>query len=247
LTGRGPGTRDIADVDAVIARCFGTDDARIVHDPVQGGDVPREFLECALAAAVLVARADGELSDDELLLIEHVFASEISDWQTYLDPRVATARFLETATVLARSALEVGPTLLNLLFEVMLSDREVHPAEVAVLLEGRRGAGRAGALRPGAHRDVPQQGRRHRRDDDQRAGGAAAPPVGPTSTRRSRPTSWAWSGVGPARSPCAGCCACSAPTAAARTWSASSIAPSGTIGSRSCRRSPPRASMSVWP
>jgi hypothetical protein len=135
LTGRGPGTRDIADVDAVIARCFGTDDARIVHDPVQGGDVPREFLECALAAAVLVARADGELSDDELLLIEHVFASEISDWQTYLDPRVATARFLETATVLARSALEVGPTLLNLLFEVMLSDREVHPAEVAVLLE----------------------------------------------------------------------------------------------------------------
>ena len=135
LTGRGPGTRELADVDAIIARCFGTNDLKVVHDPVQAGDVPREFLECALAASVLVAHADGELSDDELTLLEHVFASEISDWQAYLDPRFATTRFLETATVLARSALELGPTLLNLLFEVMLSDGEVHPGEIAVLLE----------------------------------------------------------------------------------------------------------------
>ncbi|MBK7077250.1 MAG: hypothetical protein IPH44_33660 [Myxococcales bacterium] len=77
---------ELADVDAIIARCFGTNDLKVVHDPVQAGDVPREFLECALAAAVLVAHADGELSDDELTLLEHVFASEISDWQAYSTP-----------------------------------------------------------------------------------------------------------------------------------------------------------------
>jgi hypothetical protein len=49
-------------------------------------------------------------------------------------PRLA--RFLDTATVLARSALEVAPQVfLNLLVEVMLSDREVHPSEIGRVAE----------------------------------------------------------------------------------------------------------------
>ena len=134
LTGRGPGTRELADVDAVIARCLGAG-VIAVHDAVQAGEVPREFLECALAAAVLVAQADGELSEDELVLIERMFESEIADWQAYLEPEVARARFLETATVLATSGHEFGPPLLNLLFEVLLTDGEIQPAEVGLVLE----------------------------------------------------------------------------------------------------------------
>jgi AAA domain/Protein of unknown function (DUF4011) len=134
LTGRGPGTRELTEVDEVIARCFGASDGEL-HDPVQSGDVPREFLECALAAAVMVAHADGEISEHELVLIEQIFASEIADWQAYLDPQVATARFLETATVLGPSVSEFGPALLNLLFDIMLSDREIRPAEVAMVLD----------------------------------------------------------------------------------------------------------------
>ena len=134
LTGRGPGSRELAEVDAIIARCF-SGSAQHVQDPVQPGEVPREFLECALSASVIVAHADGVLSDDELVLIERVFASEISDWQTYLELAVARGRFLETATVLAPSASEFGPPLLNLLFDVMIADREIHPAEIAMVLE----------------------------------------------------------------------------------------------------------------
>ena len=134
LTGRGPGTRELAEVDAIIARCFGAD-GTIVHDPVQAGDVPREFLECALAAAVIVGHADGELTEDERSLIERVFASEIADWQEYLDPDVAFARFSEAGSIVAASASELGPPLLQLLFDVMIADRQVHPAEVRMILE----------------------------------------------------------------------------------------------------------------
>lgn len=134
LTGRGPGSRELADVDAIIARCFGAT-GKAHQDPVQTGDVPREFVECALAASVIVAHADGDLSDDELALIEQVFASEISDWQAYLEPRAARARFVETVTVLAPSAHEFGPPLLNLLFDVMIADRAIHPAEIGMVLE----------------------------------------------------------------------------------------------------------------
>ena len=134
LTGRGPGTRELVEVDDFIARFFGAA-RRPVHDPVQTGSVPREFLECALAAAVLVAHADGELTEDEGNLIERVFASEIADWQAYLDPAFAIDRFLETAAVLRPSAEEFGLPLLNLLFDIMIADRAVHPREISMVLE----------------------------------------------------------------------------------------------------------------
>lgn len=134
LTGQGPGTRELADVDAIIGRCLGAGTARL-HDPVQTADVPRELLECALAAAVLIAHADGELSADEALLIERFFASEIADWQSYLEPATARDRFLETATLLMPVAREIGPTLLNLLFAVTIADGEIHPAEIARMLD----------------------------------------------------------------------------------------------------------------
>ncbi|HVV88664.1 MAG TPA: DUF4011 domain-containing protein, partial [Kofleriaceae bacterium] len=134
LTGRGPGTREVADVDAVIARCLGTSGRRI-HDPVQAADVPRELLECGLAAAVLVAQADSSVTEDEAILLERVFASEIPDWQSYLEPGVAAERFLDTAAVLVPIAQEIGPTLLNLLFAVMSADQAIEGREISMLLQ----------------------------------------------------------------------------------------------------------------
>lgn len=134
LTGKGPGTRELAEVDDFIARVFGAD-RRAVHDPVRDGEVPREFLECALSAAVLVAYADGELTEEEATLLERVFASELPDWQAYLELSFAITRFVETATVLAPSAHELGLPLLNLLFDLMISDHELDPRELGMVLQ----------------------------------------------------------------------------------------------------------------
>ena len=134
LTGRGPGTRELGEVDEIIGRCLGASDQPI-HDPVQTGHVPRELLECALAAAVLIASCDGDITEDEQLLLERTFATSIADWQTYLDPQVAIRRFVESATVLAPIADEIGPVLLNLLFAVMIADGAIERVEISMVLE----------------------------------------------------------------------------------------------------------------
>ena len=133
LTGRGPGTRELADVDAIIGRYFDREEA-IPLDHSQLGDAPRELAECALAAAVIVAHADGVMTDDEQEVIEKWFSSTIPDWQEYLDLQVALERFGDTATVLAATARELAPMVMHLLIEVMVADGEIHDAEIGAIL-----------------------------------------------------------------------------------------------------------------
>lgn len=132
LTGRGPGTRDLAEVDAFIAQYFGQHTA-IVLDQRQVGEAPRELAECALAAAVIVGHADGELSEEELDVIERWFANSIPDWRSYLDIDAALARFGDTAVVLAAAASDLAPQVFRLLVDVMMADRAVHPSEIGMI------------------------------------------------------------------------------------------------------------------
>jgi tellurite resistance protein/RecA/RadA recombinase len=138
LTGHGPGTRELAEVDATIARCFGPVDAdpagELGLDYSQLGEPPRELHECALAAAVIVAFADGELADEEREAIERQFAMLVPDWQTYLELPLALERFRETAAVLGAAGRDLTRPLFHVLVHVMGADGAVHADELAMIL-----------------------------------------------------------------------------------------------------------------
>jgi tellurite resistance protein/RecA/RadA recombinase len=144
LTGRGPGTRELSEVDAAIARCFGDDalaSGELCLDYSQLGEPPRELHECALAAAVIVAYADGEVSDHEREAIERQFAMLVPDWQSYLDLPIALERFQETAAVLAMAGKDLVHRLFHVLVHVMAADGTVDPHELAVVLAIGRALG----------------------------------------------------------------------------------------------------------
>ena len=136
LTGRGPGTRDLAEVDAIIARCFQDDviRAEVLLDYNQTGEPPQELHECALAAAVLVACVDGELADEEREAIEKQFATLVTDWQSYLQWDIAVERFDETVGVLRALGGDMPRRLYLVLVHVMMSDGEIHPDELSIIL-----------------------------------------------------------------------------------------------------------------
>lgn len=136
LTGRGPGTRDLAEVDAIIARCFQDEVLRdeVLLDYNQTGEPPQELHECALAAAVLVACVDGELADEEREAIEKQFATLVPDWQSYLQWDIAVERFDETVGVLRKLGGDMPRRLFFVLVHVMMADGEVHPDELSMIL-----------------------------------------------------------------------------------------------------------------
>lgn len=136
LTGRGPGTRDLSEVDSIIARCFQDDviRAEVLLDYNQTGEPPQELHECALAAAVLVACVDGELADEEREAIEKQFATLVPDWQSYLQWDIAVERFDETVGVLRALGGDMPRRLFFVLVHVMMSDGEIHPDELSIIL-----------------------------------------------------------------------------------------------------------------
>lgn len=136
LTGRGPGSRDLAEVDAVIARCFQDEAIRetVLLDYNQTGEPPQELHECALAAAVLVACVDGELADEEREAIEKQFATLVRDWQSYLQWDIAVERFDDTVGVLRALGGDMPRRLFFVLVHVMMSDGEIHPDELSIII-----------------------------------------------------------------------------------------------------------------
>lgn len=145
LTGRGPGTRELAEVDGILARFFGDAEAPassdLVLDYSRLGEPPRELHECALAAAVIVAHADEEVREDEVSAIERIFAPLVPDWRQYLDFEVALERFHELAPVLAAAGPDLVRSLFQLLVHVMGADDEVDAREVQVILTIGRAMG----------------------------------------------------------------------------------------------------------
>lgn len=120
LTGLGPGSRAIADVEALIER--------VLRRPGLDGSFqyleapPPELHELALAAAVLVAAADGTFGDEEAEIIEKTFASLVPDWRRLLDPDLAARRLEELAPVAAAYGPELQRPLFNLLVHVLTAD-----------------------------------------------------------------------------------------------------------------------------
>jgi AAA domain/REase_MTES_1575/Protein of unknown function (DUF4011) len=133
ITGKGPGTRALAEVDALLARVLRktqADDGPLdIYEPI-----PREVHQCALAAAVVVASADGEIAERELEVIERAFDGLVPDWRDYLDREVALRRLFESSIVV--TALGEGSlrAVFTVLVHVMLADEVVTPEEVEAIL-----------------------------------------------------------------------------------------------------------------
>ncbi len=133
LTGKGPGSRSVAEVDAVLMRILGAPSvqlgmAELLDEP------PPEMHECALAACVLMAFADGEMHDSELEAIERVFAPLLGHWRELLDPDTALARFQALAPLVINAGPKMQRALFVLLTHVLAADGEAHEGEVEVLL-----------------------------------------------------------------------------------------------------------------
>jgi hypothetical protein len=132
LTGRGPGTRALAEVDATLDRILGRSELDATYSPLEAP--PPELHECALAGSVLVGMADGELADEELEAIERVFAPLVSGWEAYLEVEHARERFAETAPVLRGGGPDLLRALFNLLTHVMGADGVIDDREVGAIL-----------------------------------------------------------------------------------------------------------------
>ena len=146
LTGTGSGARTLAAVDAELARLLGEhghlpDAAAQAFD--RGGP-PVAFHELGLAAAVLVAAADGVITDDERHTIERAFAAKVPDWHEFFDEGAAARVLAETGPEVAGLGEALLRTLFMVLARVMFADGVPHPAEVATILDVGRFLGCAG-------------------------------------------------------------------------------------------------------
>lgn len=132
LTGKGPGSRTLAEIDSLLAKILLREDVDADYHFLD--DRPRELHECALACAVFVAAADGEISEIESAAIEKVFAPVVPDWRWYLNVENAHQRFSEVGGVVAWSGEEVKRSLFHLLVHVIGVDGVVHEAEVDMVV-----------------------------------------------------------------------------------------------------------------
>lgn len=133
LTGCGPGTRTLDEVDALIERILrrpGLDGAFQYLEPP-----PAELHELALAAAVLVAMADDNLSDEEAEVLERTFASLVPDWRRLLDPAQAAQRIEELAPLAKAWGSSFLRPLFNLLTHVLTADGVADEREFARVAE----------------------------------------------------------------------------------------------------------------
>ena len=133
LTGQGPGTRTLQEVDATLMRILGQPDIELGVAEVLD-DTPPELHECALSACVLVAMADGEMHDSELEAIERIFAPLLSEWQALTDETAALARFQTLAPLIQRAGPKTQRSLFSLLIHVLFADGEAHESEIDTVL-----------------------------------------------------------------------------------------------------------------
>lgn len=132
VTAEGPGTRAIAEVDAAIAQALGAPALDLGYD---GRDELPPFLyECGLAAGVLVAAADGVITDEERDALEDAFGRVVPGWAEVLDHEVALARYHETAPMVRAGGSDLVRSLFLLVTHVMGADDVVDAREVQMVL-----------------------------------------------------------------------------------------------------------------
>ncbi|MEN0067167.1 MAG: DUF4011 domain-containing protein, partial [Myxococcota bacterium] len=133
MTGQGPGTRPLSDVDEQIARAIGVVGVAGLVDSALVPEPMTEIHECALAGAALVALADGELSEEESHAIETVFGTLVGDWQRYLVWDQALESFADTGSVVRAGGIAAQRAMFQVLVHVLAADTEVEAREVEMI------------------------------------------------------------------------------------------------------------------
>ncbi len=131
LTGEGPGTRPITEVDALLGRVLGADALDAAE--AQWEAPAAELFEGALACCVLVALSDGELADSEVAALEAAFGAKVPGWRALLDRDAAVGRLQELGPLFTVRTPQAQRALFSLLMHTVLADGEVHGVELATV------------------------------------------------------------------------------------------------------------------
>ena len=145
LTGEGPGTRELAAVDARIERVLQGAAPDALMEGVQALQPLPEVHECALACAVMVAVADDVITDEEEHAIERAFGALVPDWQRYLSWDNAHEAFVDTGAVIAHGGARLQKGVFHILLQTALADGELSASEVR-MISGIGDALRCGTL-----------------------------------------------------------------------------------------------------
>jgi hypothetical protein len=133
LTGKGPGSRQLEEVDAQIARVLEGVEPDELVEGVQALEPLPEVHECALACAVMVALADDVLHDEESMAIERAFAPVVADWQRYLSWDNAHEAFVDTGSVIVRGGARLQKGVFHIVLQVALADGELSEREIHMI------------------------------------------------------------------------------------------------------------------
>ncbi|MDR1349502.1 MAG: DUF4011 domain-containing protein, partial [Zoogloeaceae bacterium] len=118
LSGHGPGSRKLAELDALLMRVLGKSGASL-GAPIALEDPPDMAQAAALAACVLIACADGELQDAKMQVIERVFSPLTPDWRHYLAPESALAEFQRLAPLILAGGARLQCSFFSLIAHVL--------------------------------------------------------------------------------------------------------------------------------
>lgn len=132
VTGQGPGTRKLAEVDEVLHGILtGAGDRFFEPEPEE--PLPLEIHEFSLCAAVLMAGCDADLDESEMKAIEETFAETIPGWKELLHPERALERFTELLPLAISGGERSATSVFNVLVHIMLVDRQVHVRELELI------------------------------------------------------------------------------------------------------------------
>lgn len=129
----GGGGRPLADIDAAIAEKLDAASGSLRVEE-ERAELPGFVFECALACGVLVAGADGEVSEEELAALEDAFAPQVANWSSFLEPEAAHDRFYETAGLVKTGGEDLVRRLFLLVSHVIGADDVVDPRELRMVL-----------------------------------------------------------------------------------------------------------------
>lgn len=132
ITGQGPGTRKLAEVDEALHSIL-TGSGDRFFEPEPDEPLPPEIHEFSLCAAVLMAGCDGDLDEGEAKTIEETFAAAIPSWKELLHPERALERFGELLPLAISGGERAATSVFNVLVHIMLVDRQVHVRELEMI------------------------------------------------------------------------------------------------------------------
>ncbi|MDR0672595.1 MAG: DUF4011 domain-containing protein [Zoogloeaceae bacterium] len=134
LSGRGPGSRRLAELDAGLMQALGKFGASL-GVPTRLEDPPGVAQAAALAVCVLAGdAADGGLQDAKIPVIERVFSPLVPNWRHYLTPTAALAEFQRLAPLVLAEGARAQRSIFSLVAHTLTLDGECSVGNAEILV-----------------------------------------------------------------------------------------------------------------